>query len=381
VLGTRKWHYYAYMQDDFKVSPELTLNMGLRYEYYSVNNEVCDRYRVFDMSCGGFCPDGTPWYFPDRNNFDPRLGIAWAPKMFKNRTVIRTGIGLYHGPGQVDDKNAALDNVSDNYSLTAKDAPGLSYPVDPYLDLAKATGITPRSLQRDIRDLNSTQWGLSIQQELPAKFTVQTGYVGSAGNNLTSRSYINNIDPATGTRPLPTFGRMDQKDGWGHSTFHAGQLSVYRRTARGLNLGAEYMWSHAINNNSLGGGEGTQPQIASCRACDKGNSGQDVRHTVTANWVYQLPFGPGFSRLATGPLSVILGGWETSGIWMARTGRMLTISVSRSSSAVPDGNTSNQRADLVPGVPIYPEGGSTYAMWLNPAAFAIPKNGTWGNAG
>ena len=97
--------------------------------------------------------------------------------------------------------------------------------------------------------------------------------------------------------------------------------------------------------------------------------------------MYQLPFGPGFSRLATGPLSVILGGWETSGIWMARTGRMLTISVSRSSSAVPDGNTSNQRADLVPGVPIYPEGGSTYAMWLNPAAFAIPKNGTWGNAG
>ena len=381
VLGTRKWYYFAYVQDDFKVNSELTLNMGLRYEYYGVNSEVCDRYRVFDMACGGFCPHGTPWYFPDRNNFDPRLGIAWAPKALKNKTVIRTGIGLYHGPGQIDDKSAALDNVSDNYSLTAADAPGLSYPLAPYLPLAKAAGITPRSLQRDIRDLNSTQWGLSIQQELPATFTVQVGYVGSAGNNLTSRSYINNQDPVTKQRPLPTFGRMDQKDGWGHSTFHAAQVSLYRRVARGLNWGTEYMWSHAINNNSLGGGEGTQPQIATCRACDKGNSGQDVRHTVTANWVYQFPFGPGQSRLTSGPLAHILGGWETSGIWMARTGRMLTIGISRSSSAVPDGNTSGQRPNLVPGVSIYPAGGPTIAQWLNPAAFSIPANGTWGNAG
>jgi len=381
VLGTRKWYYFAYVQDDFKVLPELTLNLGLRYEYYAINREVNDRYRVFDLvACQDFCPHGTPWYFPDRNNFDPRVGIAWSPKALKGKTVIRAGGGIYHGPGQIDDKNAALDNVSDNYSLTTVEAPGLAYPVTPFLALAKATGITPRSLQRDIRDLYNAQWGLSIQQELPASFITQVGYVGSAGSHLTSRSYINNLDPVTKKRSLPTFGRMDQKDGWGHSSFHAMQLSLHRRVARGLNWGTEYMWSHAINNNSLGGGEGKQPQIEFCRACDRGNSGQDVRQTITSNWMYELPFGPGHRMLSSGPLSHILGGWEASGIWMARTGRMLTVTISRSSSAVPDGNTSYQRPNLVPGVSVYPQGGPTFAQWLNPAAFAIPANGTWGNA-
>jgi len=382
VLGTRKWYYFAYVQDDFKVLPELTVNLGVRYEYYGINREVNDRYRVFDLvGCQGFCPQGTPWYFPDRNNFDPRVGIAWAPKALNGKTVIRTGAGLYHGPGQIDDKNAALDNVSDNYSLTNAEAPGLAYPITPFLALAKATGITPRSLQRDIRDLYNAQWGLSVQQELPTRFIVQIGYVGSAGSHLTSRSYINNLDPVTKKRPLPTFGRMDQKDGWGHSSFHAMQVSLHRRVASGLNWGTEYMWSHAINNNSLGGGEGTQPQIEFCRACDKGNSGQDVRQTFTSNWMYDIPFGPGHRMLSSGPGSVILGGWEASGIWSMRTGRMLTVTISRSSSAVPDGNTSYQRPNLVPGIPIYPAGGPTFAQWLNPAAFSIPAAGTWGNAG
>jgi len=157
--------------------------------------------------------------------------------------------------------------------------------------------------------------------------------------------------------------------------------SLHRRVARGLTLGTEYMWSHSINDNSIGGGEGSQPQIATCRACDRGNSPQDIRHTITTNWIYQLPFGPGQAYLDSGLASKILGGWETSGIWTARTGRMLTVSIARSTADVPDGNTSGQRPDLVPGVSIYPAGGPTFAQWFNPAAFAIPARGTWGNAG
>ena len=382
VLGTRKWYYFAYVQDDIKVKPEFTLNLGLRYEYYGVNREVNDRYRVFDLyACRGFCPHGTPWYIHDRNNFDPRIGFAWAPKALKGKTVIRSGAGIYHGPGQIDDQNAALDNMSDNYSLTAVEAPGLSYPVVPFLALARAVGTTPRSLQRDRRDLYSAQWGLSIQQELPAAFITQIGYVGSSASKVTTRKYINNLDPVTKVRPLPTFGRMDEKNNDGNSNFNALQVSLHRRVARGLTLGTEYMWSHSINDNSTGGGEGSQPQNNFCRACDRGNSNTDVRHTITSNWMYQLPFGPGQQFLNSGAASKILGGWETSGIWTARTGRMLTIGISRSSADVPDGNTSAQRPNLVPGVSIYPAGGPTFAQWFNPAAFAIPARGTWGNAG
>jgi hypothetical protein len=378
VLGTRKTYYYAYVQDDFKVRPNLTLNLGLRYEYYGINKEVNDRYRVFDMyECRGFCPQGTPWYFPDRNNFDPRLGIAWA----KGKTVIRTGAGVYHGPGQIDDVNTAIDNTADRFSLTSAEAPGLSYPVTPFLPQAREEGITPRSLQRDRRDLYSVQWGLSIQRELPAAFVTQVGYIGSSGVKLFARQYINNLDPVTKVRPLPTFGRMDEKRQDGKSNFHAMQVSLYRRVARGLNWGTEYMWSHSINDGNIGSGEGAQPQIASCRACDRGNSGQDIRHTITSNWIYQLPFGPGQRFLSSGPASKIFGGWETSGIWTARTGRMLTIGIARSTADVPDGNTSGQRPNIVPGVSIYPAGGPTFGQWLNPAAFAIPARGTWGNAG
>jgi len=364
------------------VNSELTLNLGLRYEFYGVNNEAHDRYRVFDLfECRGFCPQGTPWYFRDADNFDPRIGIAWAPKALGGKTVIRTGAGIYHGPGQIDDQSAALDNVSDNFSLTSVEAPGLAYPVTPFLALAQTVGITPRSLQRDRRDLYSAQWGLSIQQQLPASFMAQIGYVGSSASKVTTRKYINNLDIVTKVRPLPNFGRMDEKNNDGNSNFNAVQFSLHRRVASGFTLGTEYMWSHSINDNSTGGGEGSQPQSALCRACDRGNSATDVRHTMTTNWIYQLPLGPGKRYFDSGPASRILGGWELSGIWTARTGRMLTIGISRSAGDVPDGNTSGQRPDVVPGVSIYPAGGRTFAQWLNPAAFAIPARNTWGNAG
>ena len=189
VLGTRKTYYYAYVQDDIKVRSNLTVNLGLRYEYYGVNKEVHDRYRVFDLNeCKGFCPHGTPWYFPDRNNFDPRVGIAWAPKALKGRTVIRTGGGIYHGPGQVDDVNTPLDNYITNYSLTRNEAPNLAYPITPFLGMAKEVGITPRSMQRDRSDLYSANWGLSIQQQLPAGFITQVAYSASIGKKLFATS-------------------------------------------------------------------------------------------------------------------------------------------------------------------------------------------------
>jgi len=378
VLGTRKWYYFGFVQDDWKLRSNLTLNLGMRYEYYGVNREVNDRYRVFDLNaCRGFCPAGTSWYAPDRNNFDPRVGLAWS----LGKTVIRTGAGIYHGPGQIDDVNTALDNLAERLSLTTVEAPGLAYPVTPFLRLARDIGVSPRSLQRDRRDLYSAQWGLSIQRQLPAGFMGQVGYTGSSGVKLFARQFINNIDPVTRQRPLPTFGRMDEKRQDGKSNFHAMQLSLHRRVGRGVLWSSEYMWSHSINDGNLGGGEGAQPQIAACRRCDRGNSAQDIRHTITSNWIYHLPFGPGKKYLQSGAGAKVFGGWETSGIWTARTGRMLTVGIARSAAAVPDGNTSNQRPNRVLGVPLYPEGGPTFTQWFNPAAFTIPPNGQWGNAG
>ncbi|HBY60620.1 MAG TPA: TonB-dependent receptor [Solibacterales bacterium] len=379
VLGTRKWYYFAYLQDDWKILPNLTLNLGLRYEFYGVNSEVNNRYRVFDFNeCRGFCPAGTPWYAPDRNNFDPRVGISWA--LFGGKTVIRTGAGIYHGPGQIDDQNSAIDNVAESFTLTTVEVPNLSYPVAPFLSQARAVGLTPRSLQRDRRDLYSAQWGFSIQQQLPVQFTMQVGYLGSAGTHVTSRSDLNVLDPVTRTRPLPNFNRIDEKRNDGKSNFNGLQVSLHRRMGRGFNWGTEYMWSHSINDGATGGGEGLQIMNVACRACDRAHSDTDIRHTFTSNWIYDLPFGRGKRYLNSGVAAAVFGNWEASGIWVMRTGRPLNITVNRSANDLPDGNSRNPRPNLVPGVPIYASNQS-FGGWLNIAAFAVPASRTWGNLG
>ncbi len=380
VLGGRRWYHFGYAQDDFKVRPNLTLNLGVRYEYYSVAHEVKGRARVFDLACGGYCPAGSTWYFPDRNNFAPRLGLAWSPKMFKDRTVIRAGFGMFYGPGQVDDVFAALDSNAERLSLDRTQATNLSYPIAPFLALARTIGATPRALQRDRRDLYNESYSLTIQQNLPWDLVTQVGYIGGQGHQLFARDFINNINPATGQRPLPGFSRIDRKANFGNSNFNALQVSLHRQMKNGLLIGAQYMWSHSINDNSVGGGEAVAPQNVNNRSAERGNSAQDIRHTLTTNFIWELPFGQGRRFLQEGVAEKVFGGWALNGITQARTGRQLTISVTRSSADLPDGNNSSQRPDLVLGVPLKPAK-QTADQWVNLAAFAVPPRGRWGTAG
>jgi outer membrane receptor protein involved in Fe transport len=366
----QRWWYFGYVQDDIKWRPNLTLNLGLRYEYYSLAKEKDGRDKVFALECGGFCPSGTPWYEPDRNNLDPRVGFAWLPARFGGKTVIRGGFGVFHGPGQNDDVFAPLDNAATRLGLDRSTNALLSYPIEPFLAAAATSGVTPRALDRQREDLYVNQYSLSIQQELPWHFVMQVGYVGNQGRHLFSRSYVNTIDPVTGQRPLAQFGRTDYKADDGSSSFNGLQVSLHRSLLNGFLFGGQYMWSHSINDASVGGGDAAAPQNVNDRGGDRGNSAQDIRHTATLNWVWELPWGRG-----------VLGGWQLSGLVQARTGRQLTITVSRSSKDLPDGNSSNQRPDRVEGVPLEPPSGQTPQQWINPAAFAVPPRGRWGTAG
>jgi len=380
VRGGRRWYYFGYAQDDFKFRPNLTFNLGLRYEYYSVAHEVKDRARVFDLACNGFCPPGTPFYFPDRNNFAPRLGLAWSPKMFKDRTVIRAGFGFFYGPGQNDDVFAAIDSSADRISLDRTQAANLSYPIAPFLAQARTVGAAPRALQRDRRDLYSENFSLSVQQTLPWDFVAQVGYVGGQGHKLFARTFINVINPATGQRPLPAFSRIDTKANFGNSNFHGLQVSLHRQMKSGLLVGAQYMWSHSINDNSVGGGEASEAQNVNDRRAERANSAQDIRHTLTTNFIWELPFGQGRRYLKEGVAEWFFGGWALNGITQARTGQQLTITVTRSSGDLPDGNNNGQRPDVVLGVPLKPAN-QTADNWINFAAFAVPPRGRWGTAG
>ena len=370
----RKIEYFGYVQDEWKIRPNLTANLGLRYEFYNVFTERFHRDIPFDIqTCGGYCPVGSDFAFPDTNNLAPRVSFAWSPERFKDRTVIRVGGGIFYGDAQLGDQYSPANNDASRYTLSAATTPGLAYPFDPFINPNAAIASAPRSQPRNKRNQVSQQWGLSIQQALTSKISFTAGYNGQQNYHTFSRTYVNLINPATGLRPLPSLDQVDVRGEDGVSNFHGLVTTLQANAWNGLLLRVNYMYSHALNDGSAGGGsaDGTGAENVSCRSCEKGNSSYDARHVFSANFAYQIPFGRNHWY----------GGWQWSGISTARTGLPLSIAVTRKATDVPDGNVlSTQRPDLVPGVPVYLNYGSA-GLWLNPAAFAVPAKGTWGNLG
>ena len=190
----------GYFQDDFKVSPELTLNLGLRYEYYSVAHEILNRSAVVDiLGCGGYCPKGTPYYNPNPTDFGPRIGMAWAPRALHGKTTIRSGFGIYYGGNQNDDFSDPAESAVPRYSWTNTDTPALSYPLTPFLNPASAL-FSPKAIDRHRKDLSYNNYDFMVQQEVGHGFVAQVGYMGSEGHHLFDKYTVNLINPATGKR-------------------------------------------------------------------------------------------------------------------------------------------------------------------------------------
>jgi hypothetical protein len=385
TAGMRKTEYFGFVQDEFKLKPNLTFTIGLRYEYFGVFSEIENRGRPFDPeTCpGGFCSPTAAWYNPDPTDFGPRAAFTWAPQAFQGKTVFRSGYGLYYGEAQLGDLTGPMNNITSRITLTSAQIPGLSYPLDQFISLGQSIGNTPRGLFRNRKNERIGEWGFSVQQQLPSQILLDVGYIGNEGAHMFTRTYTNAINPVTGQRPLPSFSLVDYKRMDGVSNFNGLSVTIKRQFRSGWLLGANYLWSHAIDDAGTGGGEADYPENIACRSCERATSDQDIRQSFTSSAIYQLPFGRGRKYLNGGGVAEkFLGGWDLSGIGTARTGLPLTITISRSASALPDGNsTSPQRPNIVPGVSLMPPGGQTPQDWINPAAFSIPANGTWGNAG
>jgi len=382
--GVRKSDYFGYVLDEFKIRPNLTVNMGLRYEYYGVPHEVLNRGRAFDpATCPNlFCDHGQEWYFPNTKDFAPRLSFAWSPQALHGKTVIRSGAGVFHGEGQFGDTAGAYKNDLQTYTLNQTTAPGLSYPVTPFLGYAIYSQTPSAGMDRHHKDLAVYEWSFSVQHQIARQTTLQVAYFGNEGSHLLSRPLINGVNPATGQRPYPAFStvRYTTFNAVGH--FNAFQTSLQRKVSTGLLVSANYQWSHAIDDGSLGGEEYVVPENANCRSCERSSSSQDMRQYFASSAIWKIPVGRGLSVLRKAPpvVDLLLGGWQLSGIGTARTGLPLNVTISRPASALPDQINSGQRPDCVAGVPLYPAE-QTVQHWLNSAAFAMPAAGTWGNCG
>jgi len=384
INGLRKTQFYGYIQDEFKWTPNFTLNLGARYSFFNIFHEVQGRANPFDFAtCGpqGFCGVGASFGQPNYGDIDPRIAFAWAPEN-EGRTLIRAGFGIYHEDGQLDDQNLPISNEVYAYSLSNKTIPSLSYPIDPFL--VDTTGIvSPRAQDRLRKDTYVEQWGLSVQRQLPANFVATLSYVGSNGVHLLNLSEVNVVNPATGTRPYPNFGEVSWRGTQDNSSYHGFSAAVKRSFSTGFLFSANYMWSHEIDDGSDGSGDGDSlvPQNVACPQCERASGFWDARHVLNANAIYELPFGPGRPYLnQPGFLRSIAGNWELTSVALARTGFPVNVLTNRSAASVPDGNSTDQRPDLVPGVSLTPPGGKSIGEWINPAAFAVPAAGTFGNA-
>ncbi|TAM81496.1 MAG: hypothetical protein EPN47_12120 [Acidobacteria bacterium] len=377
--GERRTYIMPYVQDTFKIRPNLTLNYGLRYEHYTVLKEAFGRQAVVKVSCGGFCPQGTPLYSPYYKDFGPRLGLAWAPGGAGGRTVIRAGFGMYFSPNQMDDFTDGHESTGQRFNVSSAEVPGLAWPVLP--SQLPAPSYSPKAWDPNRRDGYFENWDFTVQRLLPGNFLGQVAYDGSEGHRLFGRLQANLINPLTGTRPLPDFGQYGEKANIGNSNFHSLQVSLQRHLAHGWLWGTQYMWSHAMADQGFGAGDSTSIENMACLKCDYSSTDIDVRQSLSVNSVYELPFGPGKHFLNSGGFArKLLGGWQLSGIAAATSGRPIDITIERSASVMPDGNNRSQRPDLVTGMAIYPAD-QTINNWFNPAAFADPANFTWGNVG
>jgi hypothetical protein len=386
--GMRKIHVAGYAQDEWKVSGNLTLNYGLRYNYFSPFHEVHGSEDPFDIAdCDGYCGIGTAFAHPNYLSFDPRLSVAYSPASLGGNTVFRAGFGSYHGEVQLGDQDSPVVNTEPSTLLTSGvqsngSVVQYSYPVPPSLTPSTGLALTPRSMARHHPDSYVQQWTASVQQAIPGQTVLTLTYLGAHGVHLFRRAYTNLIDPATNTRPLPQYpSEIDTKYNEGASNFNALVASVNRRFHSGLFLAGNYMYSHAINDGSVGAGDADAAQNNACFICDYASSDFDARNSGTFGAVYELPFGRGRQHLANStPLDLLAGGWSVNTQLSARAGLPVNVTLSRSSSELVDGNNVDQRPNRVPGVPLY-LGNRSISHWINPAAFSLPAVGAWGSAG
>jgi hypothetical protein len=382
VNDLRKNDIIGYAQDEFKMWPNLTLNLGVRYTIFQIFNEAHGKADPFDFdTCGpqGFCGVGASFGQQNYGDLDPRVAFVWSPDK-GGKTLVRTGFGIYHEDGQLDDQNLPAKNEVPSYSVKSIKSLQLTYPVHSYF--TGSGTISPNAEQRDRKDSYVEQWDLSIQRELPANFVSTISYLGSHGVHLLETNVVNLVDPATGIAQYPSFApAIGWRGSIGMSSYNGLTVSMRRPFTNGLLVTANYAYSHEIDNGSNGSGDGDElsPQNAMCLACDRASGAWDARHVVNGNAVYQLPFGLGKPMLnERGIASAIAGNWELATTALARTGFPVNV-LMPSSYTARDGNSGTQRPDLVPGVSLTPPRGKAVAEWINPAAFASPA-GEFGTA-
>lgn len=369
----RIWDIGLFIQDDVRLRPNLMLNLGLRYEYFSVLKERDNFFYNPDGPMGAvskppvFRPSDRP-YEADRNNFQPRVGIVWGLDR-ASHTVIRSGWGATLA--QPDMRNFTSQmylspEIPFRFRFSGADltALGLKYPTsnEQMLDIMKRTDV-PRGYgvyEPKNRNPYAMHWTLDVQRQLTDTLALQTGYVGNKGLKVIMPTLNNFPDRITGLRPFPQALEGQYNVGADFSWYHAWQTSLRKRFSSGLAFNFHYTWGKAmaVGTGDFWPGNNERMQDMENWRADKGPANFDVTHRLTSDWVYEVPL----DRLAQGGRfgRHFLRGWQISGTFGTETGQVFNV--------VQASNRDSSRPDYVGGNP-YAQGDRF--QFLNPAAFAL----------
>lgn len=383
--------YNLFVNDNYRITPKLTLSLGLRYEFNSPPVDTEDRANIYDTATGKLVQvgaNGIPrgGYEADKNNFAPRVGLAWALGK-DSKTVVRTGYGVYFdqsplAPGEGLYFNAPYFDF--RYYYQSQQAPLTVYNPFPF-NTPGQSAPSAFAYDRDLRTSYTQHWNLSVQHQLGNSTVAEVAYVGSKGTKLLSSRDINQPTPSTRQPNLPRnplFSEITQQEGSGASNYHSLQARVQQRLAAGLSLLGAYTFGKSIDNASgvfASTGDPNYPQNSFNLAAERGRSGFDVRHRFSLSYSYDLPFGKNLN----GAAKALLAGWQTFGVITLQTGRPFTVALlpefDNSNTGISNlGFLGNDRPNLVGQARL---DNPTPDRWFNTGAFVFPRFGSFGNAG
>jgi len=387
-----KPEYSVYLQDDFRVSSKLTLNLGLRWDVYPPYVEVDDLQSNFDESTGKFVVAsdnavvdgvnvGRYLQTYSKGDLAPRLGFAWDARG-NGKTIVRGGIGKFWNFSGGGTSSSKAQNppflqstaLSTTFLPTLKLSDGL--PPPPGVDPNRAPAGSTRSIYDiNFRDAYTENWNLNVQQQLGKNYMVEVAYVGSRGRQLALKGDPNQARPVVGVtdqnvnRPYakisPALRTLGQLQARGTLDYHALLVKFVRRFANGFSFFNSYTYGKTIDLNSDNDGTVSVTNVYDLNF-SRGVADYDIKHSLTSNWIYELPLGRNSK----------LGGWQVSGILYLRSGLPFTVSQTQNVLSTGTGNRPNIVGDPKLDNP-------TIEKWFNPAAYAPPSDttGTYGNVG
>jgi hypothetical protein len=380
-----------FVDDAWRVRSNLTIHLGLRYELNQPVYDAFDAAAIYDsatmqivqLGTGGVPRGGYP---TDKNNFAPRIGLAWSPGGSRT-TVIRSGYGLHYNFSPMATGQGIYFNPP--FFNTQLFYPSATAPIqihDPW-PTGGAAPLPPSALTYDpnLTSSYAQNWNFSVQQEISGEVVLTAGYVGTRGVHLLGSRDINQPMPSPqqpNLRPLPFFSDINQIESSFDSVYHSLQLAAQCRFRDGLTGLFSYTWSRSIDNASNffpSSGDASFPQNSYDTSAERGRSSFDVPHRFVGSFAYDLPVG----RNLSGAAKHLFAGWRLNGVVTLQSGQPYTVALpgeldnSNTGQSI-QGFGAGDRPNAVDDPNL---ASPDPARWINPAAFAMPAYGTFGNAG